>query len=499
VQVLRFWNRAVLQETEAVLQAIWEALPARLAGPASGGAGEARGEGGFDVVIGNPPYIRIQTMQEWIPASVEYFKRAYRAASKGNYDIYVVFVEKGLSLLNRQGRLGFILPSKFFATDYGKNLRQLISNRRALSQIVDFGHGQVFEQATTYTCLLFLSGSVQHFYEYVKVDYPQRLTENLTFRKAENLLEGDPWVFADDSSCNLAQKIHLHSTCLNDLPARIGRGSSSGADQVFVLHRDGNRFLTRQGENIEVEEDILRIPVYATDFGRYEFRPKSNDVIIFPYRVDRGGYSLIAENELRKAFPKAYKYLAGKKNELEKRKQYKTWYSFSAPRNLDVHETAQILVPLLADRGLYCRLYDESLGYCLMASGGFSITIASESNLSPNYVLGLLNSRLLFWRLHSISNVFRGGWITCTKQYVETLPIRTIDPASPADVQRHDRLVALVEQMLALHQQLAAAKMPQEKELLQRQVSATDRAIDTLVYELYGLTDEEIRIVEGEA
>ncbi|HNT26453.1 MAG TPA: DUF559 domain-containing protein, partial [Anaerolineales bacterium] len=87
VQVLRFWNRAVLQETEAVLQAIWEALPARLAGPASGGAGEARGEGGFDVVIGNPPYIRIQTMQEWIPASVEYFKRAYRAASKGNYDI----------------------------------------------------------------------------------------------------------------------------------------------------------------------------------------------------------------------------------------------------------------------------------------------------------------------------------------------------------------------------------------------------------------------------
>ena len=71
-------------------------------------------EPGFDAVIGNPPYIRIQTMKEWAPLEVEYYKKRYQAASKGNYDIYVVFVEKGLSLLNKQGRLGFILPHKFF-------------------------------------------------------------------------------------------------------------------------------------------------------------------------------------------------------------------------------------------------------------------------------------------------------------------------------------------------------------------------------------------------
>ena len=70
--------------------------------------------GGFDAVIGNPPYIRIQTMKEWAPVEVEFYKQRYRAASKGNYDIYVVFVEKGLSLLNERGRLGFILPHKFF-------------------------------------------------------------------------------------------------------------------------------------------------------------------------------------------------------------------------------------------------------------------------------------------------------------------------------------------------------------------------------------------------
>jgi type I restriction-modification system DNA methylase subunit len=74
---------------------------------------------GFDVVIGNPPYIRIQALKEWAPREVEFYKRKYISASKGNYDIYVIFVEKGLNLLNDNGRLVFILPSKFFVTDYG--------------------------------------------------------------------------------------------------------------------------------------------------------------------------------------------------------------------------------------------------------------------------------------------------------------------------------------------------------------------------------------------
>ena len=83
--------------------------------------------GGFEAVIGNPPYIRIQTMKEWAPREVELYKEHYAAASKGNYDIYVVFVEKGLDLLHAQGRLGFILPHKFFNSQYGEPLREIIS------------------------------------------------------------------------------------------------------------------------------------------------------------------------------------------------------------------------------------------------------------------------------------------------------------------------------------------------------------------------------------
>jgi hypothetical protein len=221
-------------------------------------------------------------------------------------------------------------------------------------------------------------------------------------------------------------------------------------------------------------------------------------VIIFPYDVAVDRYELKTESELKSQFPKTYKYLASRKKELNARKQFKAWYGYSAPRNLDVHETAQMLVPLLADKGLYCRLPKTVTGFCLMASGGFSITIDSASSLSPNYVLGLLNSTLLFWRLHSISNIFRGGWITCTKQYVETLPIRVINFSDPADKARHDRMVQFVESMLVLHQHKAQAKTQSEQEQIQRQITATDRQIDMLVYELYGLTPDEIAVVEGQ-
>ena len=157
------------------------------------------------------------------------------------------------------------------------------------------------------------------------------------------------------------------------------------------------------------------------------------------------------------------------------------------------------MVPLLANRGLYCALPKQMAEYCPMASGGFTITVSDQQPLSPLYVLGVLNSRLLYWVLERISNRFRGGWITCTKQYVGTLPIRNIDFSNRADKSFHDRIVESVEAMLGLQKQLEHAQTRNEKTLIQRQINATDRQIDRLVYDLYGLTAEEIAIVEQTA
>jgi hypothetical protein len=455
--------------------------------------------GGFDCVIGNPPYIRIQTMKEWAPLEVEIYKELFRAGRTGNYDIYIVFVEQGLQLLNASGQLGFILPSKFFATDYGAALRGIIGQARSLRKVVDFGHAQVFDGASNYTCLLFLSRAPLPAAMYSRVDNPGALS---TGDPAGTVFESEritsaPWSFAGTQETSIAEKICRQGVPLGQLPARIARGSSSGDDDLFILTRREGNVVTRDRQCVDVERDILRIPVYASDFGRYRFAPHSGELIIFPYDVSASGYTLKPEAVMKRDFPKAYSYLLERRKQLEERKQFKAWYGFSAPRSLDVHDSAHFFVPLLANEGSYCRLPETKRSLCLMASGGFSITVSPSCGLSPNYVLGLLNSRLLFWRLRSISNIFRGGWITCTRQYVETLPIRAIDFSRKIEKAAHDRVVILVDSMLGLYEQLAAAKSEAQKAILQRQIDATDAEIDRLVYDLYGLTAEEIAVVEG--
>ncbi|HVM50920.1 MAG TPA: N-6 DNA methylase [Candidatus Acidoferrum sp.] len=440
-------------------------------------------EGGFDAVIGNPPYVRIQGFPR---DQIAYLTHRYGSAT-GNCDLYVSFVERGYALLRQGGVLGMIAPNKFFRTDYGEGLRRLLSTASAVSRIVDFGANQVFS-ATTYTCLLFLQkGGVANF-EYAKSQADPKDLRQTAFssRPAAGLSSG-PWTFESEETAALLDKLARGTKRLLDLPADMSRGSSTGDDNIFVFEAGALR----------LEESLTREPLFASDFGRYRFAPSGRWQVIFPYVCHDGAYRLYSEQELRSKFPRAFAYLREKHQLLKQRKQYAEWFGYSAPRNLALHDRAQIAVPLLADRGLFCLIPPRKRGrLCPMASGGFTIAFSGACSLKPEYVLGLLNSKLLFWRLRTLSNVFRGGWITCTKQYFGQLPIRTINFSDPAEKNRHDRLVQLVEQMLALHQSLSAAKTPQEKTALERQTAAADTQIDRLVYDLYGLTEEEISIVE---
>jgi hypothetical protein len=444
--------------------------------------------GGFDAVIGNPPYIRIQGFPE---DQVAYFVDKYRAAT-GNYDIYVNFVERGLNLLSKSGRLGMILPNKFFRTDYGLGLRKALSEQSAVAGIVDFGAEQVFE-ATTYTCLLFLSRSGNGSFNFAVSKADEQIVKSLAFeQRASGSLTSDAWTFAGERQTRLLEKLNAMSVRLLDLPADMSRGSSSGDDEVFIVEANGHG----------LEKEILRTPLFASDFNRYSFQPEDKWRIIFPYAAEKDGFRLMKSAELQKKFPKAFAHLQQNTGRLKGRKQFKEWFGYSAPRNLELHDRAQIAVPLLADGGLFALIPKASRGkMCPMASGGFTITLGEGCELMPEFVLGVLNSKLSFWFLRQISNVFRGGWITCTKQYFGELPIVRLDVRKPADKARHDRLVVLVDKMLALMPKLRGpsgrALSDSEKATLQNAVTATDQQIDALVYELYGLTEDEIKLVEG--
>jgi len=108
-----------------------------------------------------------------------------------------------------------------------------------------------------------------------------------------------------------------------------------------------------------------------------------------------------------------------------------------------------------------------------------------------------LNSKLLEWFLHQTATSMRGGWFSYESRFISSLPIRAIDFANPADKSAHEKMVGLVSQMLALHKSKAGAKTQSDVDVYERQIKAVDEQIDRLVYQLYGLTEEEIKIVEG--
>jgi hypothetical protein len=130
------------------------------------------------------------------------------------------------------------------------------------------------------------------------------------------------------------------------------------------------------------------------------------------------------------------------------------------------------------------------------AAGGYGILVLPE--YSREYVLGLLNSKLLEWYIRQTATQMRGGWYSFESRFIKNLPIRALNSDNPKERAQHERMISLVEQMLTLNKQLTAAKIPHEQETLKRQVEATDKQIDKLVYELYGLIDEEVKIIESQ-
>ncbi len=143
-------------------------------------------------------------------------------------------------------------------------------------------------------------------------------------------------------------------------------------------------YVSRDGETVRLEPDILRIPLYATGFGRYYFGPCSDDRIIFPYRIEDGSADLLTERDLKREFARASEYLRARQHVLDTRKQFMAWYPYSAPRNLLDRDAANLLVPLLADRGLFSEFPGGRDRFCLMASGGFSIRVDENIGVSPN-------------------------------------------------------------------------------------------------------------------
>lgn len=475
--------------------------------------------GGFDAVVGNPPYIRIQTLQETSSEQVAHLKHRYRTAGAGNYDIYVVFVEKGLSLLGPQGCLGYILPHKFFNAKYGATLRALIAEGKHLAHVVHFGDQQVFAGATTYTTLLFLDKEGNKQFDIVKVNNlidwrdanlvvnssrPKAITTGTIDAAAVSAHE---WNFTLGSGALLVERLRRIPTKLGDVASRIFQGLVTGADAVFILSLRGAgpntlQVYSRATETeFEVELEITRPLLKGAEIHPYWLENPEN-VIIFPYKRVQDHYNLISRQEVQSRYPLTWNYLKSTRKQLEAREGGKwgvtDWWQYGRSQNIGLMGRRKLVTQVLAKRASFTL--DASAEYCFVGggnAGGYGVEIPDSSGQSYLYILALLNSRLLDWLVKQVSTPFRGGYFSYARRFIEYLPVITIDFTDPTAKARHDTMVQLVESMLALHKHRAAAQTQPEQELLQRQIEITDRQIDALVYKLYELTPAEIAIVEG--
>ncbi len=472
------------------------------AGPPEGGTPNLSG---FDLLVGNPPYVRIQVLNQAAPAQAAWFKAHYDAAKKGNYDLYVVFVERSLQLLQPRGQLAFILPHKFFNAQYGGPLRDLLARGKHLRHVVHFGDQQIFPGATNYVCLLFLAKAGADECRWVRADeLPDWLA---TLRAPEAVLPAArltvaEWNFAVGQASGLFDKLQRMPVKLGDVCSRMFQGSITSADSVFLFKefkaaRKGMiEGLSKELEKAaEIEAGILKRVVRSGSIGRYHAQPTA--LVLFPYAVKNNEARLFTPAEMQDRFPAAWDYLKQNRRLLEDREDAsfkdKEWYRFGRSQNLGLWEQPKLMVPyMITELGVYLDISD-SFYFINVTTGGYGITSA-DKRVSLPYLCGLLNSRLLDFYLKRVSTNFHGGYFAANKQFIEQLPIRPIDFASASERAEHDALVGLVERILSAKRAAPSACLSRDGR--QADTSALEREIDARVYSLYALTPDELKLVE---
>ena len=446
--------------------------------------------GGFDAVIGNPPYVRMELFKEL----KEYLRNNYESHDERT-DLYVYFIERSVKLLSPKSLYGVIVANRWIRSAYGKRLRGFLTRHATLKKLIDFGELPVFEQAATMPVIVILQSSKPlngYSFSYtapVSRDVFRQVvsggtslakieTEN-SLRIASENLSASEWRLGAVKSQYLQNKLQSIGITLDKYTkGQILYGIKTGLVEAFIINEVTRQKLIKQSPKAE---KLIKPYVVGDDVRKYHIRDNKRYLIYTHHGVDITGCESIID------------HLKKFKSKLQKRATKQEWYELQQPqfRYTSFYKISKIIYPDIAKESRFA--FDTNGLY--PADTTFVIPV------SDPYLLGLLNSRVVFYYLGLVcpvlGDVRRGGRLRLKFNYVKQLPIRSINFSDPADKSRHDRMVALVERMLALHQQLAAAKIAHEQTALQRQIEATDRQIDALVYALYGLTEEEIKIVEG--
>ena len=453
---------------------------------------EVFAKGGFNAVIGNPPYVRIQRIDH-IEADY-YFNNYHTPTSKA--DLSLVFIEKSLGITAQKGLIGLICTSQWMKTDYGKNLRSILSTGKVV-KIVNFGSFPVFTNASTYPAIYILSPENEYKMEYSIIESKVNLSlegiKNTPSKIIDTRLLGkEPWLLGEFDIIG-----HLNGRGIPWVPLSYYCtalvGALTGMDEAFVVSTK-----VTKDEELEIE---LMFP-YALrggEISRYTIVNPEN-YLIYPYKEGKDGKPiLLQEKDLKIKYPHIYTHLLLRKSDLQKRKDSRRlyasgadWYKLVRPGTFD-----SIRPPKLIIKGIDLHITTGLLEKDTTFNGANcpGIIVKETNGLHPHFFLGLLNSSLIAYYLRSVCPPKLNGYRRFNVTNLNNIPVRKIDLNNDRIFEIYTDLISLASHSLSLRD--AKPETTHEKVQMQRAITSTDAATDRLVYELYGLTAEEIRIVES--
>ncbi|MFA5097038.1 MAG: TaqI-like C-terminal specificity domain-containing protein [Candidatus Margulisiibacteriota bacterium] len=447
------------------------------------GFGEIMDKGGFDCVIGNPPYVRQESLSEF----KKYFEAHYQVY-QGAADLYSYFIEKGVGLLKNAGLFSYIVANKWMRANYGSLLRNFLKNS-GLSEIVDFGDLRVFENATTYPCVVKVKkGAVHKTIAAVNVtslefsDLSEYAKDNCFVVDLSDL-STDGWALVDKKTSQLLDKLRKSGVSLGEyVNNKIYRGVLTGLNEAFVINEDTkNRLIKEDPKSAEIIKPLLA----GRDIKRYENLETDKYLILIPNGwTNRNRGAKNAENYFCSTYPSVSRHLKEYENQAKARyDKGDYWWELRKCAYYNEFKKPKFLLPDISLRGNFA--YDPTGEiYCVNTA---YIIVSDDKRL-----LGILNSKLMTFFYKHLSAVFRGGYLRFIYQYLVQLPI-----ASSLKTDRFEKKMdALVVQMLETQKKCKSAKSENDKKHYQQKMEIIDNQIDRLVYELYGLTEEEIRVVE---
>lgn len=368
-------------------------------------------EGAWDVVVGNPPWVRSVTLKREDPQLWARLRGAMRATSYREWDLYAAFLERSLDWAAEDAEIGLVVPSRWLTAAFAAPLRERLAREGAVRKLVDYGATQLFEGATTYTALVFLT---------------RRKAATIEIERGEARgvapvasLGRGPWTFDVGARPERLARLRAVGPPLGQV-ARVSKGAGTNADGVFLLEEG-------QARAAGIEPDALVPCLRGRDVESW--RAVVRRLALFPY--DRHG-ALLSPDALRRKWPGAAAWLDAHRAILEAREggRYagETFYRWGRPQNLVwLRDPApKIVVPDAASRG---RAALDTAG-TLVIDTAYAIRPHDPTSVPPELLLAVLNSPVVAEWLRLFGIPLRGGYFRMKTAYLASLPIP--DPGSPA-------------------------------------------------------------------